>query len=152
MTKPAYIYEKATDAAYGEVVIEPLMVVGRDNAVRNRVLVVDDEQDQRFLLRRCFEKAGYDVTEAGDGIAALRAVEHACPDLVVTDVMMPVMAGPELITLLRAAERTARIPILAVTGDGALATGADAVLAKPYTRHELIAVAEGLIRARRVVA
>jgi CheY-like chemotaxis protein len=72
--------------------------------------VVDDEADQRFLLRRCFESAGYDVTEAGDGVAALKCVANARPNLVVTDVMMPVMDGPELIMLLRAAPATADIP------------------------------------------
>jgi CheY-like chemotaxis protein len=122
---------------------------GQGSAVRSRVLVVDDEEDQRFLLRRCFEGAGYHVSEAGDGVAALRSIDEARPDLVVTDVMMPVMAGPELILRLRAAAPTAGIPILAVTGDGALASGADAVLAKPYDRKELIAVAEGLISERR---
>ena len=68
-----------------------------------------------------------------------------------TDVMMPVMTGPELILRLRGDATTAHIPILAVTGDGALASGADAVLAKPYDRTELIRVAEGLIRERRGV-
>jgi CheY-like chemotaxis protein len=115
-------------------------------------LVVDDEEAQRFLLRRCFESAGYEVSEAGDGVAALQAVEDARPDLVVTDVMMPVMAGPELILLLRAAAATAGIPILAVTGDAALASGADAVLAKPYHRDELIQMAGRLISVRRAVA
>lgn len=73
------------------------------------------------------------------------------PDLVTTDVMMPVMAGPELIMLMRAAPATACVPILAVTGDGALASGADAVLAKPYDPTELIKIAEGLMKDRRGV-
>jgi CheY-like chemotaxis protein len=125
---------------------------GQGSAVRVRVLVVDDESDQRFLLRRCFESAGYEVSEAGNGVAALQSVEDARPDLVVTDVMMPEMAGPELIIRLHAAEATAEIPILAVTGDAGLATGADAVLAKPFDRKELITVAEGLISKRRGIA
>jgi CheY-like chemotaxis protein len=137
---------------YGDRVIDPLVPEGPGSAVRGRVLVVDDEADQRCMLRRCFERAGYQVSEAGDGDAALHSVERARPDLVVTDVMMPVMAGPELIRRLRAAERTAGIPILAVTGDGGLASDADAVLAKPYDRKELIMVAEGLIGERRGVS
>jgi CheY-like chemotaxis protein len=127
------------------------MVVGTTGAVRSRVLVVDDEQDQRFLLRRCFESAGWDVAEACDGAAALRSVTDARPDLVVTDVMMPVMAGPEFIRVLRATPATAGLPVLAVTGDGALAAGADAVLAKPYDRTELITVARALIAEGRPV-
>ena len=130
---------------YREQVNDPLLLGGPGNIVRSRVLVVDDEPDQRYLLRRYFESAGFAVSEAGNGVAALRSVEEARPDLVVTDVMMPVMAGPELIMLLRAAATTAGIPIVAVTGDGSLASGADVVLGKPCDRRELITIAERLI-------
>ena len=82
-----------------------------------RILVVDDEPDQRFLLRRIFERAGHEVTDAGDGAAALRAVRESPPDLVVTDMMMPVMGGAELIRRLRSEPATAGIPILAASGD-----------------------------------
>lgn len=112
--------------------------------------MVHDEQDQRFLLRRCFANAGYDVTEAGDGAAALPSIPSDQPDLVVTDVMTPVMAGPELIMLLGAAPATAGIPLLATTGDGPLASGADAVPPKPYDRTELIGAADGLIKSGEV--
>jgi CheY-like chemotaxis protein len=107
--------------------------------------VVDDEPDLRFLLRRTFERAGYEVSEARDGAGALRLVDHAQPDLVVTDVMMPIMDGLELIRRLRAGVTTRRIPILVMSGDWDLAAGADAVLAKPYDWSELVDVAEGLL-------
>ena len=61
-----------------------------------RILVVDDEPDQRALLRRIFERAGHEVWDAGNGAAALEVVRESVPDLVVTDMMMPVMGGPEL--------------------------------------------------------
>jgi CheY-like chemotaxis protein len=64
---------------------------------------------------------------------------------VVTDIMMPVMTGAELIRRLRARPATATIPILCVSGDGQLADGADAVLAKPYDIKELIVVVEDLL-------
>src|SRR6266705_684210 len=80
-----------------------------------RILVVDDEPDQRFMLRRIFERAGHDVTEVGDGAAALAVVRESPPDLVVTDMMMPVMDGPELIRCLRGEPATAGIPILAAS-------------------------------------
>jgi CheY-like chemotaxis protein len=112
------------------------------------VLVVDDEPDQRFMLRRIFERAGYEVIEAGNGLAAMRAVVGSTPDLVVTDMMMPVLDGPGLIQRLRSHPATAAIPILAATGDPQLAGGADAVLAKPYDWKELIAVVEGLLSGR----
>lgn len=114
-----------------------------------RILVVDDEPDLRFVLRRVFMRAGHEVTEAGDGAAALAQVHHSPPDLVVSDMMMPVMGGVELIRRLRADPVTAAIPILAVSGDWQLAVGADAALAKPYRCAELLAIADGLLREGR---
>ena len=110
-----------------------------------RILVVDDEPDLRYLLRRVFERAGYEVADSGNGVTALESVRGSPPDLVVTDMMMPVMGGAELIRRLRADPATARIPILAVTGDVHLANGADAVLAKPWTSRPLLAAATALI-------
>lgn len=97
----------------------------------SKILVVDDEPDPRFILRRIFQRAGHDVVDANDGAAALGAVRDWPPDLVVTDMMMPVMGGVELIRRLRADPATACIPILAATGDVQLAGAADAVLSKP---------------------
>ena len=108
--------------------------------------MVDDEPAQRFLLRRIFERAGHEVTDAGDGAAALRAARESPPDLVVTDVMMPVMDGEELIRRLRFEPATAGIPILAASGDAHLAVGADAVVVKPYKWEQLTEVADGLLR------
>jgi CheY-like chemotaxis protein len=110
-----------------------------------RILVVDDEPDQRVLLRRIFERAGHEVREAGHGAAALEAVRESAPDLVVTDMMMPVMDGPEFIRRLRAEPATAGIPILAASADPRLAGSADAVVAKPYSSQRLIEVADGLL-------
>jgi len=113
------------------------------------VLVVDDESDLRYLLRRIFEKIGYVVLDAANGAAALELARASSPDLVVTDVMMPVMDGLELMRCLRAGAATVDIPILAISGDWQLASDADAVLAKPYDRDELIRVTENLIRNGR---
>ncbi len=115
----------------------------------SRILVVDDEPDQRFLLRRILQRAGHEVMEANDGAAALRAVRELAPDLVVTDMMMPVMNGVEFVRCLRGDPATAHIPILAASGDTHLAGGADAVLAKPYDMHHLLAVADALLKEGR---
>jgi CheY-like chemotaxis protein len=115
----------------------------------SRILVVDDEPDQRFLLRRTFERAGHEVTEANDGAAALRAVQESAPDLVVTDMMMPVMDGMELIRCLRGDPATAHILILAASGDTHLAGAADAILPKPYGGHHLLEIAEALLKEGR---
>ena len=112
----------------------------------SRILVVDDEPDQRFLLRRIFEWAGHDVVEAGDGAAALKSAGEYPPDLVVTDIMMPLMDGVELIRRLRSEPATADIPILSVSGDSQLAGSADAVVPKPYDWNELIAIAHVLLK------
>ena len=89
------------------------------------------------------------MTDAGAGAAALRAVRESPPDLVVTDMMMPVMGGGELIRQLRFEPATAGIPILAASGDPHLAVGADAVIAKPYKLEHLTEVADRLLRERR---
>jgi CheY-like chemotaxis protein len=117
-----------------------------------RILVVDDEPDQRFLLRRIFERAGHEVTEAADGAAALKAVRELSPDLVVTDMMMPVMGGVEFIRCLHGDPAMAHIPILAATGDPQLAGAANAVVPKPYLCHQLIAVASTLLKEGRVLS
>lgn len=111
--------------------------------------MVDDEPDQRFLLRRIFERAGHEVCDAGDGAAALRAVRESAPDLVVTDVMMPVMDGAELIRCLRGDPATAHIPILVASGDPHLAGAADALVPKPYQWHALAAAADALLKEGR---
>jgi CheY-like chemotaxis protein len=112
----------------------------------SKILVVDDELVHRLALRRIFERAGHEVCDAGDGAAALRAVGESPPDLVVTDMMMPVMDGAELIRRLRGEPATAAIPILAASGDPQLAEGADAVISKPYSWRQLAEVADALLR------
>jgi|SRR5450759_215347 CheY-like chemotaxis protein len=114
-----------------------------------RILVVDDEPDQRFLLRRIFERAGYEVTDAINGAAAMKAVRESAPDLVVTDIMMPVMGGVELIRRLRSDPATAAIPILAASADTVLADDADVVMHKPYSWRRLLEVADALLSEGR---
>jgi CheY-like chemotaxis protein len=113
-----------------------------------RVLIVDDESSVRFLLRRVFERAGYEVVEAHHGAAALARVADANPDLVVTDMMMPVMGGAELIAHLRADPETASIPIVVVSAELAFASHvADAVLTKPFRADELLDAVRSLTAA-----
>ena len=100
------------------------------------------------MFKLIFESAGYQVSEARNGVAALILIKDSLPDLVVTDMVMPVMDGPELIGRIRADERTAKVAILAVTGfpdAREQASGADAVLSKPIDRPSLLAMASSLI-------
>ena len=114
-----------------------------------RILVVDDEPDQRFILRRIFEKAGHEVVDASHGAQALECVRGWLPELVVTDMMMPVMDGRELIRRLRADPVTAQIPILAVTGNAELAGAADALLSKNCRTDQILAAANTLLAGLR---
>lgn len=113
------------------------------------ILIVEDEPDMRFLERLMLESAGHTVSEAGHGRAALDCIVSAPPDLVVTDVMMPVMNGLEFMRRLRADPRTAPIPILVVSGDADLAGLANAVLAKPFTKDDFLAATAALLPAAR---
>jgi CheY-like chemotaxis protein len=114
-----------------------------------KILVVDDEPDERFLVGRALRKQGHEVTVAENGAAGLRAVQEEAPDLVVTDIMMPVMGGAEFIGRLRADPATAGILILAASGDIHLAGAADAVLQKPYDDRELVAIVTNLLEKGR---
>ena len=111
-----------------------------------RILVVDDEPDERFLLRRMLEREGYEVLDASDGAGALAIVRESLPDLVLTDMMMPVMDGAELIRRLRGDPATAGIPILASTGDPGLAGSADVVMSKSLPLQDLAAAVSACLK------
>ena len=113
-----------------------------------RIMVVDDDPSIRFLLRLIFEGAGYRVTEAQNGIAALIRIKGELPDLLVTDMMMPRMDGGALIEHLRSEASTASLRILAVTANPRAreaAARADAVLGKPFDRSELLGIVSRLL-------
>lgn len=112
------------------------------------ILVVDDEPDLRFLLRRIFEGAGHAVVEAGNGADALTFLRRSPPDLVVTDVMMPVMDGLELIRQIRGDPITKDIPVVAVSGHAGRASAADAVVAKPFEPRSVLAAVTSLLERK----
>ncbi len=88
---------------------------GVDSAMR--ILLVEDAPFLRYAFGRLLRIHGYEVLEANDGREALEQIEEFRPHVVVTDLMMPVMDGVELIQRLRAAPETAELPILAITAD-----------------------------------
>lgn len=93
----------------------------------------------RFLVRIILEGEGYEVVEAHHGAVALERAEESQPDLVVTDLMMPVMGGRELIDRLRSNSELASIPILVLSSNGNLVAGAaDAALGKPFDPDALV--------------
>ncbi len=83
---------------------------------RKRILIVEDSEDTRFVYSAILNLDGYDIIEAADGEAGIAsAIEHR-PDLIITDINMPGLNGFEVARLVRADERLAHIPIVAVTG------------------------------------
>jgi len=93
------------------------------------------------------ESEGFDVVEAHHGGAALERVKEAEPDLIVTDLMMPVMSGRDLIERLRSDPKTAEIPILVLSANRNIeVAGADASLPKPFEIEALLDTARSLSR------
>lgn len=102
------------------------------------VLVVDDEPDYRFLLRMVLRDHDVEVIEAPNGARALEAIEARLPDLVITDLRMPVMDGAELVNRLRAEERTANVRVLLWSADPDRNLPVDAIVPKPYGGDALV--------------
>ncbi|BDB29387.1 response regulator (plasmid) [Cupriavidus sp. P-10] len=125
------------------------------SAGRPRILVADDNADMRQYLGRLLEKH-YEVELAGDGHAALERIRLHCPELVLTDVMMPVLDGFGLLRALRAEPRTAHLPVIMLSaraGEESLLegveAGADDYLVKPFTARELLTRVETHLRMAR---
>lgn len=106
------------------------------------ILVVDDDDGVRELLRQTLEEAGHRVRTASDGLTAVAMVRERAPDLMVLDVMMPGLSGYDVAAMLRADPSTKRLPIviLSVVTDRsrALSLGVDRYLEKPMRQDELL--------------
>jgi len=112
------------------------------------ILIVDDESSMRFLLRAVLELAGHVVDEAPNGLSAVERVEGGrLPDLVVTDFMMPVMNGGELIDRLRRNPAARGIPIILVSASpgSEQRTAAEAFFRKPFDPAALTACVASLL-------
>jgi two-component system sensor histidine kinase/response regulator len=111
------------------------------------ILVVDDERDARDIAGSLLANAGYEVLYAGNGAEAIALLRRRPVDLIVMDMMMPVMDGIAATRKLKSDPATAGIPILAITGDpgdalreDATAAGCDTYLIKPLNPVALISL------------
>lgn len=114
---------------------------------RKTILVVDDEAPIRDLLRDALDDEGYAVLVAEDGVAAVRIIRQAMPDLVLTDIMMPKMDGLALCEYMQTNQRTAHIPIIGMSAVqfAQYHSRFSAFLIKPFLLTELFTKLERLI-------
>jgi two-component system, cell cycle response regulator DivK len=110
------------------------------------ILVVEDQEDNRQILRDLLGNAGYELTEAENGEEAIAAVARRRPDLILMDIQLPIMDGYEATRRIRTNSDLKSVPIIAVTsyalaGDEnkALAAGCDGYVSKPYSPRDLLA-------------
>jgi class 3 adenylate cyclase/CheY-like chemotaxis protein len=119
------------------------------------ILIVEDDDATRSIIIRLLEREGYETRAAADGRLGLEQAAQVRPDVVISDVGMPVMDGFELVEALRAYPALAATPVMLLTalGDRAsvrrgMTAGADDYLAKPFAPAELLAALDGLLKKR----
>jgi two-component system, cell cycle response regulator DivK len=117
-----------------------------------RVLVVEDQEDLRAILRFTLEGAGFEVVEAMNGAEGVAKAESERPDLVLMDIQMPVLDGYEATRRIKALAGMAATPIVAVSSfamkgdeEKARASGCDAYVTKPYSPRQLLGLVRNLL-------
>lgn len=117
---------------------------------RQNILVIDDDKNIREVVKLYLKKEGYEVTEAGNGAIGLDLFPGKPYDLVLLDIMMPVMDGMEVIKRIRA---QSNVPVIMLTAKGetfdkvlGLELGADDYIVKPFDPKELVARVKAVIR------
>jgi|WetSurMetagenome_2_1015567.scaffolds.fasta_scaffold00108_6 CheY-like chemotaxis protein len=118
------------------------------DAPKKKVLVVDDNHDILDLLE-VFLYGAYDVTTALNGFEGLKTARETAPDLIITDIMMPVIDGIKFLNSLREDRTTATIPVVAITSfikksniKSLLSLGFSAVITKPFDRDAIVGSVE----------
>jgi len=111
-----------------------------------RVLVIEDQEDNRQIMQDMLSHAGYEVLQATNGVDGVAMAENEKPDLILMDVMLPGIDGYEATRRIKAMPAMAQVPIFAVTSyamDGeqqkALAAGCDEYFSKPFSPRAILA-------------
>ena len=119
---------------------------GREGRMSKRILMVEDTEDNRQIIRDLIATTDYELIEAADGAAGVAAAAAEKPDLILMDIQLPVIDGYEAARRIKADPALRHIPIIAVTsyalsGDEAkaLAAGCDGYIAKPFSPRQLLA-------------
>ncbi len=122
-----------------------------------RILLIDDEQMVRKIVRKMLERSGHDITEAENGRLGLEQLKTGTFELVITDIIMPEMEGVETLMMVR--EQYPDIKVIAMSGGGrtgnidflstAEKLGASAILHKPFTLSALAAALEQTFGAQK---
>lgn len=119
-----------------------------------RILVVDDDEIIRSILKEILGNQGYDVLEASDGDSCVEQARMAKPDLILLDMTMPKMTGFEVAPVLRTHPATKNVPIIALTGDNATESieaaheaGCDHYITKPIDAGKILRLLDKLLSA-----
>jgi CheY-like chemotaxis protein len=125
---------------------------GAKKGGRQTVLLVEDEDALRLVLRDLLEREGYSVIEARDGVQALDEIDRAAPDALVLDINLPRLDGYQVLTHLRARPATASLPVLVLTARGdedsevkVFESGANDFITKPFRPRALSARLKALL-------
>src|SRR5438552_5501474 len=119
-----------------------------------KILIIEDEATIAQLIRLYLEQANYQVLTAGDGVAGLELHARERPDLVILDLMLPVMDGMEVCRRIRAWANTPILMLTARQGEedriAGLELGADDYLVKPFSPRELVSRVKAILRRTTV--
>jgi two-component system alkaline phosphatase synthesis response regulator PhoP len=134
----------------------PLRRSGPHGRPAAKVLLVDDEDSLRKVMKELLERDGYIVSEARDGAQALNEIDRVGPDVIVLDLNLPGLDGYGVLSHLRSRPATAGIPVIVLTAKGdednevrVFELGADDFLTKPFRARALSARLEAVLSRRR---
>lgn len=129
-------------------------LIGEDES-REQILIIDDNDDIRYYLRSVLEK-GYNVLEARNGKEGVSMTQKYIPDLVICDIMMPVMNGLEYCKIIKQTSSTCHIPVILLTARSQEAQriegfdhGADEYMTKPFSAEVLLARVSNLLHSHK---